>query len=191
MKTEDQVSQPSNIPKHVFPALAMGLAATAAFLAGGARADTTILSGQTVQVDNNPIANFFSTAGTVTMNDTATLFLSSGGAQSPPPVGYVITNGLVFAGNAGNVILRFDGNDTRWDFAGPISGTASGNQIIEIHTGNNDNGDREDVVFGSPVPNGSSGTIATSKINTISPMRRIIRPPRRGRSPSIATARWG
>lgn len=131
----------------------LALAAGASLFTGAARADTTV-TGTPPPVTGNPLTNFWNGAGIVTFSNGADFFQNSD--QLAPPTGHIITNSLIFQGNA---ILRFNGNDTKWDFSGPISGTAGGDQIIEIRPGNSGNGDRPDIAFSSPVPNGSGGTI--------------------------------
>ena len=103
----------------------LALAAGASLFTGAARADTTISGTQTFT--GNP-DSYWGTAGIVTFAPGADFFQNTS-PQSAPPTGYIISNSLIFQGNA---ILRFNGNDTKRDFRGPISGTAAGNQIIEI-----------------------------------------------------------
>jgi autotransporter-associated beta strand protein len=119
-----------------------------------ASAQTTISGTQ--NVTGNPLTTFWNAAGTVTLNSGAILYQNS--TQSAPPTGYNITNPLVFAGSAGTITLRFNANDTKWHFSGPVTSTATGNQIVEIRTGFAGNGDRQDILFSSPVPDGPTGT---------------------------------
>ena len=118
-----------------------------------ANAQTTISNGQSVDVND---ANFFPTAGTVTIEAGGTLRLVNG-AQSAPPGGVSISNPFVFAGGAGSIGLQFNNNDTKWAFTGPFTSTATGNQTLAIATGTNGNGDREDVVFATSIPTGANG----------------------------------
>ena len=141
---------------HLAHALALGLVTSTIFLTGSAQAQTTIAAGTTVTVTDP--ATYYAGAGTLTIDDTATLS-NSPSSQSAPPTGYVIPNALIFTGNAGSIFLRFQGNDTKWNFTGPITATATGNQIIDITTGAGGNGDREDVEFSTAVPDGSAGNI--------------------------------
>ena len=142
--------------------LALAVAAGAAFLAGNASADTTIANGQTVSVTGDPIATFFGTAGTVTMDDGATL-QCSGDQNSLPQgaanAGWNMDNAITLSGNAGTINLKFNGNDTYWNFNGAITGAASEAQTIVITTGFSGNGDREAINFTTAIPDGSSGAI--------------------------------
>jgi autotransporter-associated beta strand protein len=136
------------------------LALTAAMLPGlvqHAGAQTTISGSQTVT--GNPLTTFWNSAGAVTLQNGATLYQNQGGFQSAAPTGYNIPNALVFAGSAGTTILRFGANDTKWHFSGPISSTATGNQTINIRC---ESGDRQDILFSTPIPNGASGTTGIS-----------------------------
>ena len=116
-------------------------------------AQTTISSGQSVNIDP---ATFFPTAGTVTIEAGGTLRLTQGG-QSAPPGGTPISNSFVFAGGEGSIGLQFNNNDTKWSFTGPFTSTATAHQTFAIATGINGNGDREDLVFATSIPNGANG----------------------------------
>jgi uncharacterized repeat protein (TIGR02543 family) len=131
----------------------LALAAGASLFAGAARADTTI-TGSPATITGNVLTTFWDGAGTVTFAAGASL--TQAGDQVAPPTGYVITNPLIFEGDAS---LRFNGNDTKYNFSGPISGTAAGNLIIKTEQAVSGNGDRPDIAFSSPVPDGSGGTI--------------------------------
>jgi uncharacterized repeat protein (TIGR02543 family) len=131
----------------------LALAAGASLFTGAARADTTI-TGSPATITGNVLTTFWDGAGTVTFAAGASL--TQAGDQVAPPTGYVITNPLIFEGNAS---LRFNGNDTKYNFSGPISGTAAGNLIIKTEQAVSGNGDRPDIAFSSPVPDGSGGTI--------------------------------
>lgn len=100
MKTQNRVSPTANHLKHHSLALALGLAASAAFLAEIAHALTTINSGATLNTTDPNTC--FGGAGILTINDGATLNIT--GAQAPPPTGYNIGNVLIFAGNADTII---------------------------------------------------------------------------------------
>ena len=116
-----------------------------------ASAQTTITNGTTLSVSD--VANFISTAGTVTIEDNATLFIS--GAQAAPPAGHNITNNLILEGATVN--LNFNNNDTAYRFTGTISSTATGAQTLKVSTGVNGNGDREGIYFVSAIPDANAG----------------------------------
>ncbi|MEO0018720.1 MAG: hypothetical protein RLZZ522_2003, partial [Verrucomicrobiota bacterium] len=122
-----------------------------------AAADTTITGTQ--NVTGNPLTTFWNAADTVTIQNGATLFQNQSSSQSPAPTGYIIPNALVFSGSAGTTTLRFSANDTKWHFSGPITSTATGNQIINIRC---ETGDRQDILFSTPIPDGASGTTGIS-----------------------------
>jgi len=162
MKLPNRINQTARHLKQLSLALALGWTASAVFLAGSARADTTITNGQTQDVSGDPVANFFGSAGIVTLDDGATLQFHS--AQNSLPAGaanagWNISNDIILSGNAGTINLKFNDNDTYWNFNGPISGTASGAQTLAITTGFQGNGDREAVNFTTPIPDGSNGAI--------------------------------
>ena len=131
---------------------AVGLAACVAFLGGSARADTLIISGQTVTVtDPN---TWTGSAGTVTINNGATLQFQPSSQGT-----YALANNLIFAGSAGTINLGFKDNDTIFTLSGSITSTATGAQTLAITTGQSNNGDREEVTFNSGIPNTTNGTM--------------------------------
>ena len=160
MKTNHRIHQTT---RHVL-ALALGLAASTAFLAGSARADTTITSGQTLDIIDSNTTLVGDTAtwtdtGTLTIDNTGTLITHP--SQAP---GFNLTHvhnndAIVLAGTAGSIFLKFYGNDMKFLFSGAVSGTATGDQIIDITTGAAGGGDRENVQFTSTIADGSSGSI--------------------------------
>jgi len=138
---------------HSLP-LAASAAVMLSLLTGSANADITIVNGGSQTVNGDPLTSFWNTAGVVTMENGSALNQYTN--QLAPPGGWVIPNNIVLSGGAGTITLRFNGNDTKWNFNGPVSSTATGDQIIEIRTGQNGNGDREDVMFSTPIPDGVS-----------------------------------
>lgn len=116
-----------------------------------AGAQTTIANGTTLSISD--VANFISTAGAVTIEDNATLFIS--GAQAAPPAGHNITNNLILEG--ATVKLNFNNNDTAYRFTGTISSTATGAQTLKVSTGAGGNGDRQGIYFVSAIPDANGG----------------------------------
>jgi len=134
---------------------AVGATLGLVLMAGGARADTTINAGSTFTIDNS---NTTLSGNTRTWTDTGTLTIYNGGTlQTWPSQTQTVSNNaaVVFAGTSGTVTFRFNDNDTDFMLKGPFSSTATGAQILDIHTGYNGNGDRESVTFNGGIPNGS------------------------------------
>ena len=160
MKTTNRI----HLITHHARALALGLAASAAFLTGSTRADTTITSGQTVDIVDSNTSIVGTTAtwtdtGTLTIDSTGTLITHPSQISGAFPTIVSNNDAIVLAGDAGSIFLKFYGNDMKFLFSGAVSGTATGDQIIDITTGASGGGDREDVLFTSTIPNGSSGSI--------------------------------
>ena len=150
--------------RHITLAAALGLLC----IPGQAIADTTISSGGTFTIDaNNTIVDGITTTwndtGTLTMENDATL-------QTWPAQNIEVANNaaLVFAGSGGTYTLRFNDNDTKFTYNGPISSTASGAQTLSIVFGNNGNGDRESIIFNTAIPDVSdaSALSLTAKFTT-------------------------
>jgi len=126
-------------------------------LVQSASADTTINNGQTV--DSTDPAGWSDGAGTVTMYDNSTLQFHNTSQNHNPPgnvlsPGFQFNNAFIFAGNAGNINLRLNDNDTYLNFNGPMTSTATGPQILTITTGYSGNGDREAFNFNTGLTDG-------------------------------------
>ena len=135
------------------PALAAWIFAL--FLAGvlglppSASAATTINSGATFTIDDS---NTTLAASVRTWNETGVLTIQGGGTlQTWPSQTPTVANNasIVFAGGAGTIALRFNGNDSHFTLNGPVSSTATGAQTLAVFTGYSSNGDREAVTFNS------------------------------------------
>jgi autotransporter-associated beta strand protein len=137
----------------VVPRFTAGLAAGLALVAGGARADTTINTGDTFTIDNN---NTTLSGATRTWNDSGTLTMFNGATLQtwPSQINTVANNdAIVLAGAGGTIALKFNDNDTDFMLNGSIVSSATGAQTLALYTGYNGNGDRESVTFNSGVPN--------------------------------------
>lgn len=150
MKPQNRVNQTTSKLKQLSRAVALGLAASAAFLTGSARADTTVPPDPNV---SDPVT-WSAGAGAVTINDGGTLTIQpatqNSGTGGDPNAGYVFNNAFNLGGS---VNLRFGDNDTYFNFTGAITATASGDQILSITPGIS-GGDREAVNFHTGIPNG-------------------------------------
>ena len=145
MRTPNRVQQTADYLKPLALALAMGAAASAAFLAESASAQTIITAGSTQNVSDPN--TYFGTAGSVTIENDATLRIVPSSQGN-----YSMSNDLVFAGSGGTINLQFNDNDTTFDFTGSITSTATGAQTLAIRAGVNGNGDREEVTLESGIP---------------------------------------
>ena len=145
MNPPNQVNQTINQLKHRSLALALGLAATAAFLTGSARADVTIAGTETHD------QNWLATAGQMTIPGGAVLQI-----QPTAQGAFNFNNALVLDGT-GIIGLRCNSNDTEFTFSGAIASTATGAQTLALRTGFGGNGDRESIIFTSAIPDGAGG----------------------------------
>ncbi|MEI6606676.1 MAG: autotransporter-associated beta strand repeat-containing protein, partial [Verrucomicrobiota bacterium] len=142
MKITKRIHNSRYALKHLALAAALGIGLGT----GTATADTTIITGQTVTV-NNDAGAWAAGAGVVTINNGGTLYFD------PTQGNYTLANDFIFAGNGGNINLTFKGNDTDYKLTGPMTSTATGAQTLAVITGNNNNGDRESVTFDTGIPN--------------------------------------
>jgi len=148
MKESDRATRTTLKLKH----LTLALAAIAALLAQNASADTTITTGNTVNVTD---PNTWSAgAGAVTIDNGGTLQVYPSTQNMDPAgsatAGYIFPNAFTFAGGAGTINLQFADNDTFFNFTGTIASTATGAQTLAITTGIS-GGDREAVNFHTPL----------------------------------------
>ncbi len=96
--------------------------------------------------------------GSITINNNGTLFFNPGvNRQGQATAGNVISNNLVIGGATTN--LRFAANDAKWNMTGAISVTSASNAILNIFSGNGGGGlgDRNNILFSTPIPNGGGG----------------------------------
>lgn len=126
----------------------------ASFVAATAKAQTTIPPNPATITD--PVT-WSAGAGAVTINDTGTLTIvpsvQNMNPAGDPNAGYGIANAFNFAGATVN--LRFGDNDTFFNFNGPLTATASGDQTLKIDTaGYGGGGDRLAINFHTAIPNG-------------------------------------
>jgi len=158
MKILNLIIRTSVSLRHITLAAALG----ALFMPGQSSAQTTLANGATQDITGDPLANFFAAAGAVTMEDGSTIQCSPDQNSSPAGsanAGWNFDNEIIFGGNSGTINLKFNDNDTYWNFNGQITATASGAQTLAITTGYGGNGDREAVNFTTSIPDGSSGAI--------------------------------
>jgi hypothetical protein len=71
---------------------------------------------------------------------------------------------IVFAGTAGTVTMRFNNNDMDHILNGAVSSTATGAQLLDIHTGFAGNGDRASVTFNNGIPNAGDDITMSLKV---------------------------
>ena len=116
----------------------------------GYTGNTTISAGTLILRAGN------SSGGAINIANGATLYLSPA-VQSGAPGGYTNSNVLTLTGSAGTANLLFQGNDTKWLLSGGLTGAAGVAQTVALSTGQAGNGDREDVLFSSPIADGTSG----------------------------------
>jgi autotransporter-associated beta strand protein len=148
--------------------LAGCLAASAALLAGSARANTTINANGTFTINDT---NTTLSGITKTWNDTGTLTMFNGATLETCPLqggtlNVINNDAIVFAGSGGTFTLKFHGNDTDHMLNGSsITSTATGTQILSILTGYQGNGDRESVTFNAGIPNVGDGSALSLNVN--------------------------
>jgi autotransporter-associated beta strand protein len=118
-------------------------------IAPHASAQTTISGTVTV---TDP-ATYFGSAGTITIPSGSTLQINPGANGT-----YNISNPFVLSGGAGTVGLKVNRNDTIYNFTGPFSSTATGAQTLALFTGYAGNGDREEMMLDTAIPNASGGS---------------------------------
>ncbi len=142
------------------PALILTCSLAALLVVQSAKAATTINPGQTFDIDNS---NTTVAGNTRTFNDPGPITIFNDGTLQVFPDQtdfFTPFSDLILTGAAGTVTLRFNNNDTDYQFSGSVTSTSTGAQTLAIETGFLGNGDRESVTFVQGIPNAGANPLS-------------------------------